>query len=33
MPNLEVVEVAVVQCYLVDQYQQKFEVLHTFENL
>ena len=31
MPNLEVVEVVLVQCNLVDkQYQQKSEVLYTF---
>ena len=31
MPSLEVVEVVLVQCNLVDnQYQQKFEVLYTF---
>ena len=31
VPSLEVVEVALVQCSLVDnQYQQKFEELYTF---
>ena len=31
LPNLEVVEVVLVQCNLVDnQYQQKSEVLYTF---
>ena len=31
VPNLEVVEVALVQCNLVDsKYQQKSEVLYTF---
>ena len=31
LPSLEVVEVFLVQCNLVDnQYQQKFEALHTF---
>ena len=31
VPNLEVVEVVLVQCNLVDkQYQQKSEVLYTF---
>ena len=31
MPSLEVVEIVLVQCNLVDnQYQQKFKVLHTF---
>ena len=31
MPSLEVVEVVLVQCNLVDnQYKQKFEVLYTF---
>ena len=31
IPNLEVFEVALVQCNLVDShYQQKFEVLYTF---
>ena len=31
MPGLEIVEVVLVQCNLVDnQYQQKAEVLHTF---
>ena len=32
MPSLEVVELVLVQCNLVDnQYQQKFEVLYTFK--
>ena len=31
VPSLEVVEVVLVQCHLVDnQYLRKFEVLHTF---
>ena len=31
MPSLEVVEVVLVQCNLVEnQYQQKVEVVHTF---
>ena len=31
VPSLEVVEVVLVQCNLADnQYQQKYEVLHTF---
>ena len=31
VPSLEVVEVALVQCGLVDnQYQESFEVLYTF---
>ena len=31
MPSLEVVEIVLVQCNLVDnQYQQKSEVLYTF---
>ena len=33
VPGLEVVELSLVQCNLVDnQYQQKFEVLHTFRH-
>ena len=31
MPGLEIVELVLVHCNLVDnEYQQKFEVLHTF---
>ena len=31
VPSLQVVEVVLVQCHLVDnQHQQKFEVLYTF---
>ena len=31
LPSIEVVEVVLVQCNLVDkQYQQKYEVLYTF---